>query len=65
MKDGVGGRPKASLVFGLQFEKIFGIGPQVCDGVVEVVSLDTMHNPRLVRQVGVIRVENHITCSRG
>ena len=64
MRDGVGGRTEASLVLGLQFEEILGVGPQICDGVVEVVSLDAVHHPRLVRQVGVVRVENHVTCSR-
>ena len=64
VRDGVGGRTEASLVLGLQFEEILGVGPQICDGVVEVVSLDAVHHPRLVRQVGVVRVENHVTCSR-
>ena len=64
VRDGVGGWTEASLVLGLKFEEILGVGPQICDGVVEVVSLDTVHHPRLVRQVGVVRVENHVTCSR-
>ena len=61
MGDGVGGRAQPGLVLGLQFEEVLGFGPQVRDSVVEVVPLDAMHHPRLLRQVGVVRVENHVT----